>query len=129
MTHPLFGALSNPRVDVLQSLQKVHLDDLASLDPDGFTLLHAAAHFGRQDAVQYLVTDGFLPLVGDDEGNLLQKTPLHLAAESGSLATVQWLLREAQSRADELTGDPIPHFTAQPTLAICRSSDGWWIQT
>jgi ankyrin repeat protein len=102
MTHPLFGALSNPRVDVLQALQKAHLDDLASLDPDGFTLLHAAAHLGRQDAVQYLVTDGFLPLVGDYEGNLQKKTPLHLAAESGSLATVQWLLREAQSRADAL---------------------------
>lgn len=56
----------------------------------GWTLLHAAAHYGKLDIVRFLLSKGASRKSKDHEGN----TPLHIAAKLGHYAIVAEFLKQ-----------------------------------
>ena len=71
--------------------------DIESIDPDGWTALHLAAHAGCDHAVHALLRMGADVCAKNYE----MATPLHAAAESGTLATVRALVKHESSLLDQ----------------------------
>ena len=77
-------------IERLRSLLDQRPDIVRERSGDGFTLLHLAAFFGQQDAVDLLLTSG---AETDGRGTgWMTGTPLHSAASSGNVAVVRTLL-------------------------------------
>ena len=90
--HALYVAARNSHGEIVRLLlenSEVNPFD-ATLNPGGFTPLHAAAQFNATTALKALLDDGRLPIDGlSDQGC----TPLFYAAEYGALQAVKALLR------------------------------------
>jgi ankyrin repeat protein len=99
-------------VERLRSLLDQRPDIVRERSGDGFTLLHLAAFFGRQDAVELLLASG-----AETDGRAtgwMTGTPLHSAASSGNVAIVRTLLAAgADPTARQSGGGTALHAAAQ----------------
>jgi len=85
-----FEAAALGRAGRLASLLDQHPERLGTLSPDGFTLLHLAAFFGREEAARLLLARGAPAEAAAD--NAMAVRPLHSAVAGGSAAVVHHLL-------------------------------------
>ncbi|KAF7850243.1 hypothetical protein BT93_L5699 [Corymbia citriodora subsp. variegata] len=95
--------------------------------PSGSSLLHVAAHAGKDDIVRLLVdyVDDYLIAAQDDGGD----TPLHMAARAGGYRGAATLIRRARDLLDVEDKNPILRIknrhgnTALHEAVICRRVD------
>ncbi len=109
----VFDSAATGRIRGLEALLEGEPELARGYSPDGFTALHLAAYFGRQDAAEMLLDRGA------DVGAVARKPeltvqPLHSAAAGGHAEIVELLLeRGADASATQGGGATPLHAAAQ----------------
>ncbi len=98
-----------PRIEALLAANR----SLASaFSPDGWTALHLACHFGREDAARALVNKGADVMARST--NAMSNTPLHAAAAGRAVKVAKLLLERGASANARQNGGWTPlHAAAQ----------------
>jgi ankyrin repeat protein len=102
----VFGAAMMGRADQVRHALSDDPDMVGLYSPDGWTLLHLAAHFGQLEVVQMLTSAG--ADVNARSRNNQGNTPLHAALPGGHLDIVRLLVHAGADVNATQEGDATP---------------------
>jgi ankyrin repeat protein len=108
----IFAAAIQGDTGAIQTLLAANRRLVSALSSDGWTPLHLAAHFGRQEAVRLLLDKG--AKADARSANAIENTPLHAAAAGRAAGAATLLLdRGASANARQQGGWTPLHAAAQ----------------
>ena len=87
--HPLYWACHDGKIDLVQRLVKAGADVNMPRNEGNITALWKAAQLGHLDIVEYLLEQGAMTDIQDDELG----TPLYVASENGSVPVIRCLVQ------------------------------------